>query len=196
MAVRPVVFNADGSIDVILDEMGHSGTIPAAEVVWAKNADGTDNHNLIALECPDGCGSVSIWPVGGGGTPVEGQQMFVHKTQRDGCACGQIAAGRTDAVPESHVRLNCSRMDGPQRWQASVTAQVETSAGGPPRIPIVYRQSDRLVVGEHPRGGVGPDHSVAVIAMAEYEILLRTEPAYLSADGEHILSSPPVGASV
>lgn len=32
MSVRPVNFSADGSIDVVCDEMGHSGTIPAAEV--------------------------------------------------------------------------------------------------------------------------------------------------------------------
>jgi hypothetical protein len=116
--------------------------------------------------------------------------LFVDKTQREGCACGNVAAATT-AVPESHVRLNCSRMDGPGRWQASATPQVEALAGGPPQTPIVYRQSDRLVVGEHPRGGVGAEHGVAVIAMAEYDVLLRTDPAYLSADGEHIIGSPP-----
>jgi hypothetical protein len=115
--------------------------------------------------------------------------MFTRKVEREGCACGNVQAGAT-SVPESHVRLNCSRMDGPTRWQASVAAQVEALAEGPPQMPVVYRQADRLVVGEHPRGGVGADHGVAVIAMAEYEILLRTDPAYLSADGEHIVAAP------
>jgi len=119
MSIRPVVFNADGSIDVVFDEQGHSGTIPAAEVKWTVilggPLDGSHNHNFIVLNCPDGCGATSTWPVGGGADATMGQQMFVEKTQREGCACGNVAAG-TNAVPESHVRLNCSRMDGPGRW--------------------------------------------------------------------------------
>jgi hypothetical protein len=198
LSVRPVAFGADGSVDVVFDELGHSGTIPAAQVAWAIRAEdgGGPIHTLIVLNCPDGCGSTSSHPVGGGAAPAEVQQMFVHKTEREGCACGNVAAATT-AVPESHVRLNCSRMDGPERWQASVAPQAEPRAeAAPPQTPIVYRQSDRLVIGEHPRGGVGPEHGVAVIVTAEYEILLRTDPAYLSADGQHILSTPPVGASV
>jgi hypothetical protein len=116
MSVRPVAFHPDGSIDVVYDEQGHAGTIPAAEVRWATNNDGlSHNHNFIVLACPDGCGASSIHPVGGGAAPVEVQQMFVHKTGREGCACGNVEASST-AVPEAHVRLNCSRMDGPDRW--------------------------------------------------------------------------------
>ena len=63
-------------------------------------------------------------------------------------------------------------------------------AEGPPQTPIVYRLTDRLVVGEHPRGGVGAQHRVQVIAMEEYEILLRTDPAYVTTDG-HIVGAPP-----
>jgi hypothetical protein len=59
------------------------------------------------------------------------------------------------------------------------------------QYPIVYRQSDRLVVGEHPRGGVGSDHRVATISEIEYERLLRTDPAYVSADGNQIQGTPP-----
>ena len=32
MSVRPIQFNPDGSVEVVYDELGHSGTIPAAEV--------------------------------------------------------------------------------------------------------------------------------------------------------------------
>jgi len=32
MSVRPISFFPDGSIEVVYDELGHSGTIPAAEV--------------------------------------------------------------------------------------------------------------------------------------------------------------------
>jgi len=116
MSIRPVRFNADGSIDAVYDEEGHTGTIPAGQVVWAKDVFDRDNHNYIVLVCPDGCGASSVHPVGGGAAPIEVQQLFVDKTQRDGCACGVCAAGDTTALPESHVRLNCNRMDGPGRW--------------------------------------------------------------------------------
>lgn len=64
-------------------------------------------------------------------------------------------------------------------------------AEGPPQRPIVYRRSDRLVVGEHPTGGVGNLHAVEVIDIAEYEKLLRTDPAYITTDG-HIVNEVPV----
>ena len=63
---------------------------------------------------------------------------------------------------------------------------------GPPQRPIVCRRSDRLVVGIHPKGGVGNQHSVEVIAIAEYEKLLRMgDPAYVTTDGK-IQGTPPV----
>jgi hypothetical protein len=117
MSVRPVTFYPDGSIDVVYDESGHSGTIPAAEVVWATSPmDSSHSHNFIVLVCPDGCGATSTHPVGGGAAPVGVQQMFVQKTEHEGCACGNVEASET-AVPEAHVHLNCARMDGEERWQ-------------------------------------------------------------------------------
>jgi len=116
MSVRPINFLPNGDVEVIYDERGHSGTIPAAEVRWTANVDGSANHNFIVLECPDGCGASSTHPVGGGAAPVEVQQMFVHKTGLEGCACGNVAAA-TNAVPEAHVHLNVARMDGSERWQ-------------------------------------------------------------------------------
>jgi hypothetical protein len=47
----------------------------------------------------------------------------------------------------------------------------------------VCRRSDRLVVGIHPKGGVGNQHSVEVISIEEYDKLLRTDPAYVTEDG-------------
>jgi len=117
MSIRPINFNADGSIDVVFDELGHSGTIPAAEIRWTTNIDGSENHSYIALNCPDGCGASSTHPVGGGAAPVEVQQMFVNKVDHDGCACGQVAATDSGTLGESHVHLQVSRMDGPGRWQ-------------------------------------------------------------------------------
>ena len=115
MSVRPITFNPDGSIEVIYDELGHSGTIPAAEVRWTTGIDGAENHNYIVLNCPDGCGASSTHPVGGGADAPNVQQMVVHKTELEGCACGNVAAA-TNAVPEAHVHLNVARMDGEERW--------------------------------------------------------------------------------
>jgi len=117
MSVRPTNFNADGSIDAMCDETGHSGIIPADQIVWATNLDGTHHHSFIILNCPDGCGASSTHPVGGGAAPLEVQQMFVNKVTSEGCACGQVQATDADAVGESHVRLNVNRQDGPGRWQ-------------------------------------------------------------------------------
>ena len=192
MSVRPVLFHEDGSVDVVYDEQGHSGTIPAAEIRWAANVDGSDNHSFIVLECPDGCGSVSTHPVGGGAAPVDVQQMFVKKTEQAGCACGQVEAGRTDAVPESHARLNCNRMDGPGRWQLDQALGREGPVQlDPTSFQVIYQETDGLIVGLEPKGGVGPDKKVAVLHdPLEYDILMQTDPAYLDASGDHIVSTP------
>jgi len=192
MSIRPVQFNADGSIEVVYDEAGHSGTIPAAEVRWTTDISGAENHNYIVLECPDGCGASSAHPVGGGADAPNVQQMFVHKTELAGCACGQTAPNDTSAAPESHVRLNVNRMDGAGRWQLDTPAQVQATASAPNMFQVVYRDADRLIVGLEPSGGVGPPNAVAVIHdMAQYDVLMATDPAYLSSDGDHIQGTPP-----
>ena len=117
MSIRPVTFNPDGSIDVIFDELGHSGTIAAADILHTLNFDGTENHNYIVLNCPDGCGASSTHPVGGGADAPNVQQMFLNKCQASGCPCGQVTDTDPDALGESHVRLQVNRMDGPGRWQ-------------------------------------------------------------------------------
>ena len=61
---------------------------------------------------------------------------------------------------------------------------------GSSQRPVVCRRSDRLVVGIHPKGGVGNQHSVQVITSEEYEKLLRTDPAYVTTDGK-IVGAPP-----
>jgi hypothetical protein len=194
MSVRPVTFQANGDIDVVYDELGHSGTIPAAQVQWATQIDGSHNHNFIVLNCPDGCGATSTWPVGGGADAVNGQQLFVHKTELAGCACGQVEAGRTDAVPESHVRLNCNRMDGPGRWQVDQALGREAPTPFDPSksFQVIYQETDGLVVGLEPAGGVGPDLKVAVLHdMAEYDNLVRYDPAYVTLpDKDHIVGTP------
>jgi hypothetical protein len=199
MSVRPINFNADGSIDVHYDEMGHSGTIPAAEINWSKELiDGTENHNFIILNCPDQCGAVSTWPVGGS-DPSIAQPMFVKKITRDGCACGDIVSGDSEALCESHVRLNVNRMGGPGHWRLDSATILETQLGGAGKadsetmFQVVYLDpGNGLIVGMNPAGGaVGNVHKVAVLHdLDEYEILCKTDPAYLSNDKLHILSAP------
>jgi|SRR5215471_18251397 len=116
MSVRPISTNPDGSIEVVYDETGHTGTIAAADIRHTVNISGAENHNFIVLACPDGCGTVSTHPVGGGAAPVEVQQMFVNKVDHDGCPCGQVQSTDVTTLGESHVRLLVNRQDGPGRW--------------------------------------------------------------------------------
>jgi hypothetical protein len=192
MSIRPITFNPDGSIECVYDELGHSGTIAAADIHWSTDLDGSDNHNFIVLECPDGCGGVSTHPVGGGADAPNVQQMFVNKVNAEGCACAQVTAADTDALGESHVRLNVNRMDGMGRWQLDTPAQIEAYENSPTMFQVVMNQATRLVVGLEPSGGgVGQGNQVVVIHdMAEYDNLMRYDPAYVSADGDHIVGSP------
>jgi len=192
MSIRPINFLPNGDVEVIYDEAGHSGTIPAAEVRWTTDMTGGENHNYIVLQCPDGCGASSTHPVGGGADAPNVQQMFVHKTELEGCACGQTSAGDNTGTPMSHVRLNVNRMDGLGRWALDAPAQVEAQENAPNMFQVVYRDADRLIVGLEPSGGVGPPNAVAVIHdMTQYDVLMATDPAYLSTDGDHIQGSPP-----
>jgi hypothetical protein len=70
--------------------------------------------------------------------------------------------------------------------------QPEQQAGpGETMFQVVYRRSDGLVIGTHPKGGVGNQNGVSVIHdMAQWDILMKTDPAYLSTDGNTIVSTP------
>ena len=61
------------------------------------------------------------------------------------------------------------------------------------QFKVVYVDpGDGLIVGMEPSGGaVGSAHKVAVLFDPnEYDTLMRTDPAYLSGDKNHILSTP------
>lgn len=120
MSVRPVLFHENGDVDCVYDELGHNGTIPATEVQWATNIDGSHNHNFIVLACPDGCGATSTHPVGGGASPAQVQEMFVRKVDQDGCACPEGTMPTVAAV--DHVKGLVEAMDGPDRWQVDGAA--------------------------------------------------------------------------
>lgn len=176
----------------------HTGTIAPADVTHPKNMDGSENHLMLVVECPV-CQSVSTHPVGGGAQPPLVQEMFTRKVQSEGCPCGSVDAGRDDDVPEAHVRLQVSRMDGPQRWQfEGVQTQARMSKedlqaeqqAAPGTVKIVYRDDDGLIIGEKPKGGVGSDHKLAHISEAEYAKLLSMAPAYLAPDKQTVVSTP------
>ena len=62
----------------------------------------------------------------------------------------------------------------------------------PKQFQVVYNKTTNVIVGLEPSGGVGNENSVAVIHdMAEYDNLMRYDPAYLSADKDHIVGEPP-----
>jgi len=63
----------------------------------------------------------------------------------------------------------------------------------PFQFQVVYVDpGDGLIVGMEPSGGaVGNAHKVAVLHdQAEYDVLMRTDPAYLSSDKNHVLRAP------
>lgn len=75
--IRPTAVYPDGSVDVFFDEMQHTGTVPAEQVTWGKNMDGTPNTSMLILPCPDGCGSESYHPRESSDELV--QEMFARK---------------------------------------------------------------------------------------------------------------------
>jgi hypothetical protein len=192
MTVRPINTNPDGSIDVVFDETGHTGTIPATEIKWTTDPMGTgENHNFIMLNCPDGCGGSTTHPVGGGAAPPDIQQLFVDKIARDGCACPDVPNARSDNVPFAHARLLCNRMDGAGRWQIDPPTVVAAQLASPDTVEVVYRVTDSMILGMFPGGAVDSDCLVAAVPQSEYDNLMRYDPAYLSADSEHIQADPP-----
>ena len=61
------------------------------------------------------------------------------------------------------------------------------------QFKVVYVDpGDGLIVGMEPSGGaVGNKHKVAVLFdPAEYDNLMRFDPAYLSDDKDHVLAAP------
>jgi hypothetical protein len=75
-----------------------------------------------------------------------------------------------------------------------MTDTPEVQAGpGETMFQVVYVDpGDGLIVGMNPSGGaVGSAHKVAVMHdMSQYDVLMATDPAYLSADKTKILAEP------
>ncbi len=60
--IRPTLVHQDGSVDVVFDETGHTGTLTPDQIEYGKLMDGGVNPDVLGLPCPDGCGSISWHP--------------------------------------------------------------------------------------------------------------------------------------
>jgi hypothetical protein len=123
MAVRPVGIVA-GGVDVWHDERQHGGTVPWADVDFAKRPDGTGNQAFIVLPCPvAGCDSQSVHPVSGGASRDGVQEVFARYYMRRAAALGLDAGDITKA--RALVRQRARELDPhlPQPGEDDVAAQ-------------------------------------------------------------------------
>lgn len=124
MAIRPTKFNADGSVDVWHDELGHGGTLQASDLAWARGADGTPNTDYAVVPCPfAGCTSHSVHPISGGCDPRRVQFLFALAHRRRLLAADPTT---TWAQVKTFVRNRVAAMDGLPRWQIANAAPTDT----------------------------------------------------------------------
>lgn len=121
MAIRPIKFNADGSIEVWHDERGRGGIIPEADIKFIKKQDGTDDLRFIVLDCPvPGCNSSSLHPASGGVDPERVQRMFAKMYKkypaREKLPKHEKDANRTWDEAKSNLKKVIEEMDGPGRF--------------------------------------------------------------------------------
>ena len=167
MSVRPVTFHPDGSIDVITDENGHSGTISINDIHYITNIDGSDNHNLVILTCPDNCGATSTHPVGGGAAPPEVQEMFARLYGHKGCPCGLVMAGQSLDLTKSHAKKHCDNMDGKGRWQLDDVPQTRPGGEGEALFDILIEVNSHYIVGIGPFPPGDPAEGYVIEAIPE-----------------------------
>jgi hypothetical protein len=122
VSVRPVGFHPDGSIDVVFDDRGHTGTIAPANIAHITRPDNSVDPFAVVLNCPDGCGGSSTHPIGGGGDAPRVQELFVRLAVRIGCPCGQLTPGKPIALAAAHIKMHAERFDGVGRWQVGTLA--------------------------------------------------------------------------
>jgi hypothetical protein len=139
MPVRPVAFNvAAGTHAFVTDETGHSGNLAETALSLATNLDGSVNHRILVVPCPDNCGTVSYQPIGGGDDPDQVQRLFTYYLmghlaipaamqaflQARGFPAGFAwAPPRTWAQAKALVKLYVTLTDGADRWRLETIAQ-------------------------------------------------------------------------
>ena len=139
MSVRPVAFNvAAGTHAFVADETGHSGNLAEGSISFGQNPDGSVNHRMVVVPCPDNCGAVSAHPISGGADADNVQRLFVyylmgHFTvpaamqaflQARGFPAGFAwAPPRTWAQAKALVKVYVILADGAERWRLETVNQ-------------------------------------------------------------------------
>ena len=195
MSIHPIAYDPNSQVYTMFDDdKQHQFDIVLSELNFVQGLQGA-NHLIIIIPCLV-CGSVSSHPASGGADAPNIQQLFVNKTQSAGCVCGNVTAQSAESVAESHVRLNCNRLDGPGRWQidsSTVNDLQFERAAEPVMFQTVSRKSDGLIIGLNAKGGVGPDNQMDTWhTQKDYDNLIRFDPAYVNADGDAIVGEPNV----
>lgn len=118
MAIIPIGIDARARIvNVLHEEVGHTGSIPFEAVDFRRNPDGTRDYSFATLRCPvAGCDAATTHPIGGGGWPEIVQRLFV---------AAALAASPTElpnpptslAEARQRVKALVDRQDGPGRWR-------------------------------------------------------------------------------
>jgi len=115
--IRPIAVNSDGSVVIVFDELGHTGTVTPASISFSV-PDGTPDYRTLVLTCPDGCGSASYHPITGDGLcRALIQEAFVRQVRLKGCPCGVATIGRPFAVVIAHIRSHVQANRG--NWEAN-----------------------------------------------------------------------------
>jgi len=130
MAVRPIRFNTDGSIDIWHDEANHGGTIQLADAQFAQRIDGSEDLRFLHIDCPvAGCGSHSVHPAGGGCDPEMVQRLFARKLMHAPAAAQPpnlpSQAQRSWDEAKGALKKMVDAMDGPRRWKLEHVAEGE-----------------------------------------------------------------------
>lgn len=114
MAIRPLSIDAAGTVSVVHDEEGHTGTLKLADLQPGRRLDGTPDYRFTTLPCPvPGCGAVSLHPVSGGCDPEAVQRLFVRLF----VANPKLAKAKDWASGKALVKQLCAEMDGLERWR-------------------------------------------------------------------------------
>ncbi len=124
MSIRPVTFNADGSVEVWHDERSHGGTVAAASIRFlVAESTGAEDIRFLTLPCPAvGCGSVSTHPAGGGADPDRVQRLFARMYQRN-VTSPALTGLDTWTAAKGKVQEVVGAMDGPGRYRLEGVAE-------------------------------------------------------------------------
>jgi hypothetical protein len=113
VTLRPIAYQADGSITVGHDDLGHAGAIPFAQVRFGRDAGGGVDPDVLLLVCPV-CGQTACHPIGGGAAPGPVQKLFLRTILRRAAALG-IAADF--ATVKARVQARAEALDGVGRFR-------------------------------------------------------------------------------